>query len=382
MRKREETAASNMSPTASARRSGETTSPATRPTSERRQTLAAKNQQQATEGGAGLPKIVSTAADALLSFQSLEEDDSVSTDRMSHKQVEQHRRLKAKMYFDDLRSILPNVDVRSDRNKVLAVAIDYIKDLQGIPIPPGQRACERAGLRTDEDDDGLMFDMDDGQKLSHNVVEQRRRHLAKGYFDELRALLPHPQAAKFDKNTVLQHTLILLRDIKSKRESSPGSDDTESSSERIWSYSSSFQPDSPEDVAAFTAANFSRSPLSRSLPGSHGAMSSVKGGISKSRKRVEVRRAPSAPTRANDDDDERCFEMDMDDSCEPAKRSRVKCECGEESCVACSDERACFEALSLLSEVALSVPNTPIMGPGTMGAQQAAAAAHMVPMSV
>ena len=76
-------------------------------------------------------------------------------------------RLKAKMYFDDLRSILPNVDVRSDRNKVLAVAIDYIKDLQGIPIPPGQRASERAGLRTDEDDEGLMFDMDDGQKLRY-----------------------------------------------------------------------------------------------------------------------------------------------------------------------------------------------------------------------
>jgi hypothetical protein len=304
------------------------------------------------------------------------------TERMSHKQVEQHRRLKAKMYFDDLRSILPCVDVRSDRNKVLAVAIDYIKDLQGIPIPPGQRASERAGLRADnEDDEGLMFDMDDAQKLSHNVVEQRRRHLAKGYFDELRALLPHTQAAKFDKNTVLQHTLILLRDIKTKRESSPGTDDTESSSERIWSYSSSFQPDSPEDVAAFTAANFSRSPLSRSLP--HGSMSSVKGGIAKvSRKRVEVRRAPSAPTRANDDD-ERCFEMEMDDACEPTKRSRVKCECGEESCVACSDERACFEALSLLSEVALSVPNTPIMGPSSsMGAQQAAAAAHMVPMSV
>lgn len=70
------------------------------------------------------------------------------------------------MYFDDLRSILPSVDVRSDRNKVLAVAIDYIKDLQGIPIPPGQRASERAGLRGDNDDDeGLMFDMDDTQKL-------------------------------------------------------------------------------------------------------------------------------------------------------------------------------------------------------------------------
>jgi hypothetical protein len=83
VRKREDIAASNMSPTVSARRSGETTSVATRPTSERRQTLAAKNQQQATEGGAGLPKIVSTAADALLSFQSLEEDDSVVSDGLS-----------------------------------------------------------------------------------------------------------------------------------------------------------------------------------------------------------------------------------------------------------------------------------------------------------
>ena len=82
MGKREDIIASSKSPTVSARRSGETmTPPATRPTSERRQTLAAKNQQQATEGGAaGLPKIVSTAADALLSFQSLEGDDSLVSD--------------------------------------------------------------------------------------------------------------------------------------------------------------------------------------------------------------------------------------------------------------------------------------------------------------
>ena len=62
--------------------------------------------------------------------------------------------------------MLPDVDARSDRNKVLAVAIDHIKDLQGIPIPPGSRASERAGLRGDGDDeDGLMFEMDDTSKM-------------------------------------------------------------------------------------------------------------------------------------------------------------------------------------------------------------------------
>lgn len=35
--------------------------------------------------------------------------------------------------------------------------------------------------------------------------------MARGYFDELRALLPHAQAAKFDKNTVLLHTVRISR---------------------------------------------------------------------------------------------------------------------------------------------------------------------------
>ena len=37
---------------------------------------------------------------------------------MSHKQVEQHRRLKAKQYFDELRCLIPNgTDPKCDRNR-------------------------------------------------------------------------------------------------------------------------------------------------------------------------------------------------------------------------------------------------------------------------
>mmetsp|Transcript_21678 Transcript_21678/g.50293 ORF Transcript_21678/g.50293 Transcript_21678/m.50293 type:complete len:197 (+) Transcript_21678:126-716(+) len=173
--------------------------------SARRLAASAKLARTAPPPSSSAPEPLNSAADALLSFQTI--DDESPHSRMSHKQVEQHRRLKAKLYFEELRAMLPAVDARSDRNKVLAVAIDHIKDLQGIPIPPGSRACERAGLRGDNDDEDMMFEMDDTQKMSHNVVEQRRRHLAKGYFDELRDLLTHPQASKFDKNTVLQHTV-------------------------------------------------------------------------------------------------------------------------------------------------------------------------------
>ena len=38
---------------------------------------------------------------------------------MSHKQVEQHRRLKAKQYFDELRCLIPNgTDPKCDRNRL------------------------------------------------------------------------------------------------------------------------------------------------------------------------------------------------------------------------------------------------------------------------
>lgn len=52
------------------------------------------------------------------------------------------------------------------------------------------------------------------KRLSHKEVEQRRREKAKQYFDELRALLPFGgDSAKFDKNAILHHSIILLKNL-------------------------------------------------------------------------------------------------------------------------------------------------------------------------
>eukprot|EP00287_Rhodomonas_sp_CCMP768_P008650 CAMPEP_0196736338 /NCGR_PEP_ID=MMETSP1091-20130531/14433_1 /TAXON_ID=302021 /ORGANISM="Rhodomonas sp., Strain CCMP768" /LENGTH=148 /DNA_ID=CAMNT_0042080051 /DNA_START=181 /DNA_END=623 /DNA_ORIENTATION=- len=74
---------------------------------------------------------VATVAGALLGLQN-------ENSRMSHKQVEQHRRLKAKQYFDELRCLVPGgTDSKNDRNRVLQLAIDHLKALtgQGPAIP-------------------------------------------------------------------------------------------------------------------------------------------------------------------------------------------------------------------------------------------------------
>ena len=136
------------------------------------------------------------------------------SNRPSHKQVEQYRRMKAKEYFEDLRDLLPaSRETRCDRNKILQEAIEYVKELQGLSTPRD---------RVHEDDDGLQFDMDDEstkkdddtKHLSHNQVEQRRRQLAKSHFEELRALLP--DSAKFDKNAILLHTIQMIRRLTGK----------------------------------------------------------------------------------------------------------------------------------------------------------------------
>jgi len=135
------------------------------------------------------------------------------SNRPSHKQVEQYRRMKAKEYFEELRDLLPaSRDTKCDRNRILQEAIEYVKELKGL-TPPRDRTGG------DLDDDGLQFDLeeDSGKKeedtkhLSHNQVEQRRRQLAKGHFEELRALLH--DAAKFDKNTILLHTIRLIHKL-------------------------------------------------------------------------------------------------------------------------------------------------------------------------
>jgi hypothetical protein len=72
--------------------------------------------------------------------------------------------MKAKQYFEEVRAMLPyGVDSRSDRNKVLAVAIDYIRELQGA-APVSRR---KMSLTHDEAECDLMFEMEDSphQKL-------------------------------------------------------------------------------------------------------------------------------------------------------------------------------------------------------------------------
>ena len=142
-------------------------------------------------------------------------DTDMGSNRPSHKQVEQYRRMKAKEYFEELRDLLPSSrDTKCDRNRILQEAIEYVKELKGLTPPR-----DRCG---DEDDEGLQFDMEedagradeDTKHLSHNQVEQRRRQLAKGHFEELRALLH--DAAKFDKNTILLHTIRLIRNYTGK----------------------------------------------------------------------------------------------------------------------------------------------------------------------
>jgi len=282
---------------------------------------------------------------------------------MSHKQVEQHRRMKAKQYFEELRAMLPSgVDSRSDRNKVLSVSIDYLKELLG----KGAGSRSSGTCSGADDDDGLMFEMDDAVKLSHNVVEQRRRHMARGYFDELRALLPHAQAAKFDKNTVLLHTVALIRQLQAGLSTASSDNEdghsTKGSGERghtkhllSSSLDSGSLSNSPNDVVSFTVSNFS-------------TRSRSSGDFRRSRKRLTGEVKEESPEE-DDQTSGRDGEDEMEAEEQSNKRSRVVPKCGGcGQCDGCDntwEERAAFEALSLLSECAyqLSQPNTPQLLP-------------------
>ncbi len=144
--------------------------------------------------------------------------------RLSHKQVEQHRRLKAKQYFGQLRCLVPTgLDPKNDRNKVLSLAVDHLRSLK---VGKGATA-EGASMESNSD---LIFSMDaddmqqakpheptkagdaeEDKRLSHNEVEQKRRQQARQHYEELRALLPN--SAKFDKNTLLQHAIQAIREL-------------------------------------------------------------------------------------------------------------------------------------------------------------------------
>mmetsp|Transcript_61773 Transcript_61773/g.147721 ORF Transcript_61773/g.147721 Transcript_61773/m.147721 type:complete len:313 (-) Transcript_61773:1327-2265(-) len=176
---------------------------------------------------AGLADLAADMRPASLPARTHRSEREMATDmglleRMSHKQVEQFRRQKAKEYFEELRELLPNnTDHRCDRNKILQEAITYVRELKGM----------KGGTSQDDEDgtnEDMQFEMEDvaesegGAKPSHNEVEQRRRLLAKQYFDELRSLLPN--AAKFDKNTVLVNTILLIKNLTGEKSapSSPG----------------------------------------------------------------------------------------------------------------------------------------------------------------
>jgi hypothetical protein len=138
--------------------------------------------------------------------------------------VEQHRRLKAKQYFGQLRCLVPTgLDPKNDRNKVLSLAVDHLRSLK---VGKGATA-EGASMESNSD---LIFSMDaddmqqakpheptkagdaeEDKRLSHNEVEQKRRQQARQHYEELRALLPN--SAKFDKNTLLQHAIQAIREL-------------------------------------------------------------------------------------------------------------------------------------------------------------------------
>ena len=154
--------------------------------------------------------------------------DSVQA-RLSHKQVEQHRRLKAKQYFGQLRCLVPTgLDPKNDRNKVLSLAVEHLRSLKAGKGATAEGAtAEGASMESNSD---LIFSMDaddvqqtkpheptkagdaeEDKRLSHNEVEQKRRQQARQHYEELRALLPN--SAKFDKNTLLQHAIQAIREM-------------------------------------------------------------------------------------------------------------------------------------------------------------------------
>lgn len=143
--------------------------------------------------------------------------------KMSHKQVEQHRRLKAKQYFNELRCLVPGGrDPKNDRNKVLQLAIEHMRLLRGrlsgsaTAQPAAKESAEEGVFTMDAEEMGTAkpvhasaAESEADKRLSHNEVEQKRRLQARHHYDDLRELLPN--AAKFDKNTVLAGTIQAIK---------------------------------------------------------------------------------------------------------------------------------------------------------------------------
>ena len=187
----------------------------------------------------------SSAAGALLGLHG---------NKLSHNQVEHNRRLKAKQLFDELKLLLPGgedpLKVR-DRNALLKMAVDVMKALQSYiskiesnmpdcsPLHNDTKAESKENSGTDDEAHfrgpgnysevlaglnqstaeqtafaGMEMELESGdqdRKLSHSEAEQRRRQIARNYYNELRAFLPGNDKDKLDKNAVLQRTIFCIK---------------------------------------------------------------------------------------------------------------------------------------------------------------------------
>uniref|UniRef100_A0A7S0F5I2 BHLH domain-containing protein n=1 Tax=Hanusia phi TaxID=3032 RepID=A0A7S0F5I2_9CRYP len=339
-------------------------------------------------------ELVATAAGALLGLQN-------EQSRMSHKQVEQHRRLKAKQFFDELRCLVPAArDPKNDRNKVLHMAIEYLKALKS-----GQSAWQLSQLRLQEqsrredascdmifemependkikpaegEDKSKNLDLTETEKrLSHNEVEQRRRFQAKILYDELRSLIPNSN--KYDKNTVLFYTIQTIKQLSGVSEESLakmvqdlGNSETEIDEEQKLSgiahdlHSDKSLPvsESPTDIASFA----------ETLWGS---------GQRRGHKRSNAVIKEEPESDGNGEDLEKGSELSAGEQASTEKKrirrlsedssaslkgsqptSRVASSSGKGES---DDDGDCMNALSLLSECALQVhgsaPSTPVQRP-------------------
>jgi len=144
--------------------------------------------------------------------------------------VEQHRRQKAKQFFDELRCLVPAArDPKHDRNKVLQLTIERVLVLRNIKVGTApddlifslDLDAEELPPRDVQDVKTTNRDAesDTAKRLSHNAVEQKRRQQASFFFEELRTLLP-VQTGKIDKNTVLQYTILSLKEMTGVSEDS------------------------------------------------------------------------------------------------------------------------------------------------------------------
>jgi len=166
---------------------------------------------------------------------------STSAAKLSHNEVEHNRRVKAKQLFDDLRSLLPDSEASrlKDRNAMLYVAIEVLKrktvggEAGAVKVEEHCSNDESSEMETRSP--GLYCDVLAGcgqwegipeketaeatatsakPKLSHSEAEQKRRLIARGYYNQMRALIPDGDVEKLDKNGILERAIEQLRRMR------------------------------------------------------------------------------------------------------------------------------------------------------------------------